>query len=69
MVHPENEPEPGTAEVPADSEPRQDTARPPDILDWEACLDSPPPRPSGTIKVHLRYRGRDKPIPVDEPED
>lgn len=40
-----------------------------DILDWDVCLDTPPKRPSGKVKVRLNYRGRGKPIPVDAPKD
>ena len=40
----------------------------PDRLDWDAYLDTPPPRRSGTIKVRLSYRGRGKPIPSADPE-
>lgn len=38
-----------------------------DILDWEASLDAPPPRRSGTIRVTLAFAGRSRPIPVDDP--
>jgi len=37
-----------------------------DILDWDARIEISPPRPSGTIRVKLEYRGRSKPIPVDD---
>ncbi|RKU24928.1 hypothetical protein C6499_15920 [Candidatus Poribacteria bacterium] len=36
-----------------------------DILDWDAAIVTPPPRPSGTIRVRLIYKGRRKPIPVE----
>ena len=35
-----------------------------DILDWDAIV-TPPPRPSGTIRVRLIYKGRSKPMPVE----
>ena len=38
-----------------------------DILDWDAAIVTPPPRPSGTIRVRLIYKGRSKPIPVENP--
>jgi hypothetical protein len=44
-----------------------ESADSPDILDWDACIETPPPRPSGTIKVRLHFRGRDEPIPIDGP--
>ena len=36
-----------------------------DILDWDVAIVTPPPRPSGTIRVKLKYRGRSKPLPID----
>ena len=38
-----------------------------DILNWDAAIVTPPPRPSGTIRVRLIYNGRSKPIPVKDP--
>ena len=38
-----------------------------DILNWDAAIITPPPRPSGTIRVKLIYKGRRKPIPVENP--
>ena len=39
-----------------------------DILDWDMCIESPPPpKRSGKIKVKFKYVGRSKPIPVDDP--
>jgi hypothetical protein len=38
-----------------------------DILDWDAVIRTPPPRSAGKIQVQLRYRGRGKPLPVDDP--
>ncbi len=35
-----------------------------DILNWDATV-MPPPRPSGTIRVKLIYKGRRKPLPVE----
>ena len=36
-----------------------------DLLDWDAAIITPPPRPSGTIRVKLKYKGRSKPFPAD----
>ena len=36
-----------------------------DFLDWDAHIGTPPPRPSGTIRVKLKYKGRRKPIPIE----
>ena len=36
-----------------------------DILDWDFAIVPPPPRRSGTIRVKLIYKGRRKPIPVE----
>ena len=36
-----------------------------DILNWDAAIVTPPPRQSGTIRVKLKYKGRSKPIPVE----
>jgi hypothetical protein len=38
-----------------------------DVLDWDACLETPPPRPAGKIKVRLNFLGRGKPIPLADP--
>ena len=38
-----------------------------DILNWDVAIATPPPRPSGTIRVKLKYTGRSKPIPVEDP--
>lgn len=38
-----------------------------DILNWEAIIEVPPPRPSGTIRVKLKYKGRSKPTPIENP--
>ena len=38
-----------------------------DILNWDVAIENPPPRPSGTIRVKLKYKGRSKPIPVENP--
>ena len=38
-----------------------------DILNWDVAMATPPPRPSGTIQVKLKYTGRSKPIPVEDP--
>ena len=36
-----------------------------DILNWDVAM-MPPPRPSGTIRVRLIYKGRSKPLPVED---
>ena len=36
-----------------------------DILNWDAAIITPPPRPSGTIRVRLIYKGRSKPMPIE----
>ena len=38
-----------------------------DTLNWEVAIETPPPRPSGTIRVKLKYKGRSKPIPLENP--
>ena len=38
-----------------------------DILNLDAVIVTPPPRQSGTIRVKLIYKGRSKPIPVEDP--
>ena len=38
-----------------------------DILDWDAAIVTPPPRPSGTIWVKLIYEEPSKPMPVENP--
>lgn len=38
-----------------------------DILNWDAVVIPPPPRRSGTIRVRLIYKGRSKPIPIEDP--
>ncbi len=40
-----------------------------DILNVDAVIVTPPPRQSGTIRVKLKYMGRSKPIPVDNPSE
>ena len=30
-----------------------------DILDWDVAITTPPPRPSGTIRVKLKYKGEE----------
>ena len=36
------------------------------ILNWDVAIMSPP-RLSGTIRVRLIYKGRSKPMPVENP--
>lgn len=50
------------------AEERTATGDSPDVLDWDACLETPPPRPAGRIKVRLNFLGRGKPIPLADPE-
>ncbi len=38
-----------------------------DILNVDAVIVTPPPRQSGTIRVKLIYKGRSKPMPVENP--
>lgn len=38
-----------------------------DVEKDDITVVRPPPRRSGTIKVKLRYAGRSKPIPADDP--
>ena len=59
----------GSARSFTDQEDRSHTAPLMDVLDWDACIECPPPRPSGTVKVRLQFRGRDQPIAVDTPQD
>ena len=53
---------------PRPSDERTETGDSPTILDWDACLETPPPRPAGRIKVRLNFLGRGKPIPLEGPE-
>jgi hypothetical protein len=55
-----------TVDQPGPSDER--TANGPDRLDWDACLDAPPRRPSGTIKFRLNFLGRGKPLPLADPD-
>ncbi len=36
-----------------------------DLLDWDTAIIAPPPRPSGTIRVKLKYKGRSQPFPAE----
>lgn len=38
-----------------------------DILNLDAVVYTPPPRPSGTIRVKLIYEEPSEPIPVENP--
>ena len=38
-----------------------------DILNWKVAIEVPPSRPSGTIRAKLKYKGRSKPIPIENP--
>lgn len=37
-----------------------------DLLNWDVAI-TPPPRRSGTIRVRLVYKGRRKPMLVEDP--
>ena len=36
-----------------------------DLLDWDTAIVTPPPRPSGTIRVKLKYKRQSKPLPPE----
>lgn len=38
-----------------------------DVLDWDFSTPAPPPYRSGTVRARLRFAGRSKPIPVEDP--
>lgn len=40
-----------------------------ELLDWDTAIKTPPPRPSGSISVTLRYAGRSTPSPVTDSLD
>jgi hypothetical protein len=40
-----------------------------EVLNWDVAIAVPPVRPRGTIRVRLRYRGRAKPLPVEDPSN
>jgi hypothetical protein len=44
------------------------TKGPDEVLDWDLCLPTPPPRPRGTIEVQLIPAGRSRPVPVADPD-
>ena len=48
---------------PTASSPPVDTS---DVMDWEFVIETPPPRPSGTICANLTRGGRSRPLPLDE---
>ena len=37
-----------------------------DVMNWEAAIGTPLPRPSGAIRVKLKFTRRGKPIPVGD---
>lgn len=39
----------------------------PDVLDWENLIPLAPARPGGKIQVQLKRRGRDRPLPAEDP--
>ena len=55
----DNTPVPATATSP----PTPST--PDELLDWDACIEVAPPRPTRRIQVRLRDLGRDKPQPIE----
>ena len=57
-----------TFSQPRRSDENAETGGNPEILDWDVCLETPPPRPAGRIKVRLNFLGRGKPTPLPEPE-
>ena len=40
-----------------------------DLLNWDVAIPVPPPRRSGTIRVRLIYKGRRKPMSVEDPRE
>lgn len=38
-----------------------------DVLDWEDLIPVAPARPGGKIQVRLKRRGRDRPLPAEDP--
>jgi hypothetical protein len=55
-----------TEDQPGPPDKRATTVDSLDRLDWDACLDTPPPRHSGTIRVRLKFLGRGKQIPLND---
>lgn len=39
----------------------------PELLDWDFCIETAPPRPSGTVEADAEFVGRGRPIPLDDP--
>ena len=35
------------------------------LLNWDVAIIAPPSRPSGTVRVKLKYKGRSKPFPIE----
>jgi hypothetical protein len=60
--------EPVKQEVPTITSPGTSSIDPEEILDWDVCIEIPPPRPHGTLAVQLVCAGRGKPTPVDDLE-
>lgn len=38
-----------------------------DVLDWDSATEVPPPKRQGKIKARLKFMGRGKPIPCEDP--
>ncbi len=58
----------GSDEALAKTPPSQDENNVEDeILNWDAAIENPPPRPNGVLQVKLERKGRSTPIPVDDP--
>lgn len=55
--------------TPAKSLPIPPAVEPEELLDWDACIEVDPPRPTRRIQVTLRDLGRDKPLPVEDPRN
>lgn len=55
--------------TPAKSPQIPPAVEPEELLDWDACIEVDPPRPTRRIRVTLRDLGRDKPLPVEDPRN
>lgn len=66
MAGPKNDWTTGVSDMSVDEPERSGPALAVDVVDWGACLETPPERPSGNLKVRMHFRGRDKPLPADK---
>ena len=48
-------------------EPGAGAAEEENVLDWDAWTADPPRRRTGTVRAKLRYAGRPRPAPTDDP--